>query len=188
MSSEKSNAEISQLALEALEKQQETLSVAKGSRKFSVNVRYDYSGNFTFPATPPHTRLIEPIATIYRGENFHGSLEEDLYILWGNEDAFESYGIVLWVGDTGSQDDFDVPYLRLCAWMDQSQVAYLAEVQDEKQEEHERSEITKVILYAYVRMLRKWWGHFDTYNEFDGPEDLEEVFQAAVREEPISES
>ena len=166
----------------------EMLSVTKGSRTFSVNVRDDYHEDLPFVATPPHTRLSEPIAEIDIGENFHGSLKEDLYILWGNVHALEYYGIVLWVGETGSQDDFDVPYIRLAAWMDQSQVDYLAEVEDEKQEEHERSEITKVILYAYVRMLRKWWEHFDIDNEFYGPEDLEEVFEAAVREEPISES
>lgn len=69
-----------------------------------------------FLAAPPHAGYAPVLAHLNRGMNYHGSLHETLYACTDN-DAFASR-IVLWLGDTGSQQEDDIGRLIPVAWID----------------------------------------------------------------------
>lgn len=69
-----------------------------------------------FFAAPPHAGFAPVLSHIKRGENFHGSLHEYFYACTDNDS--DPSRIVLWLGDTGSQQDDNIGRLTPVAWID----------------------------------------------------------------------
>src|SRR5437867_4146118 len=76
--------------------------VPRYSLELTVSEPYGMSIATGCPA--PHTAKCESLAVIDRGENYHGTLVEELYLTPWDE------GWALWSADNGSQDDWSVPH------------------------------------------------------------------------------
>jgi hypothetical protein len=100
-----------------------------------------------FAGFPPHTFRMVPAAKACRGENFHGSLDEDLYVVL--DDPSDPSRYVMWVGCNGSQVDDDVPRLVMVGWCDLPN-------EDEEGPDYEGwptflKPATEALLYGYLR-------------------------------------
>lgn len=63
----------------------------------------------------PNTRRLKPTFSVDRGENVHGDLTHDFYIV-PNSDSDSTHWIV-WAGDTGAQRDDNIPRLEpIACW------------------------------------------------------------------------
>ena len=95
---------------------------------------------------------MEPAATVVRGENFHGPLDEDLYVVLDEPTDPSRY--VIWVGYHGSQADDDVPRLAMVGWCE------LPNYDDEGPDYEGSSTFlkpaTEALLYGYVRFASKY--------------------------------
>lgn len=69
-----------------------------------------------FFCEPPHAGFAPVLAYLDRGKNFHGSLREYLYAC--TDIHYDATKIVLWLGDSGSQNDDNVGRLTPVAWVD----------------------------------------------------------------------
>lgn len=70
----------------------------------------------SFFASPPHAGFAPVLAYLDRGENAHGSLREHLYACTDTD--WDPTRIVLWAGDTGSQQEDGIGRLTPAAWID----------------------------------------------------------------------
>jgi len=102
---------------------------------------------FPFDSYPPHTRMSKCLATIDWGENYHGDLTEDYYLI-RNDPTDPAYW-TLWVGTSGSQVDDDSPRLWAAAWCDFIGPDWC---EDEKRETRK---IGEVLLYAWIRAFHQ---------------------------------
>lgn len=102
-----------------------------------------------YTAAPPHAGYAPILAHIDRGSNFHGSLCETLYAC--TDDDHDPRLIVLWLGDTGSQQDDDIGRLTPIAWIDMAD-------QDEQEDEEAFSSMYHPPLLAAMltAMLSEW--------------------------------
>src|SRR5262245_53193044 len=89
------------------------VTVAPG-RKVSVTVCLDGIPPRRFWCPPPHTARTQAVARIDRGENYHGPLFEEFYVVRDDPDDPEL--LVLWIAGTGSQDQDDQARLYPVAW------------------------------------------------------------------------
>ena len=81
-----------------------------------------------FPCQPPHTARDQMVAWLDRGENMHGSLAEDFYVVL--DQPQDPSNFILWLGDNGSQNDDDRPRLAAVAYTPRSD--YLSEFEDDR--------------------------------------------------------
>jgi hypothetical protein len=128
-------------------------------------------GTIQLACLAPDTARTRPIARIDRGDNFHGSLAEDYYLVL--DDAFDPQNFVLWLGDSGSQDDDDQSRLYPVAYCLHECVS-------------SRKEAAVVLLYAWLRAcVGAWEGHYEEDHESEGgdlldDETVSEILSSAV--------
>jgi hypothetical protein len=65
----------------------------KSGRKVAVSVFLSGGAASKLNGTPPHTARARPVASADRGCNFHGSLDEDFYLL--SDDPADPCRVVL---------------------------------------------------------------------------------------------
>lgn len=126
----------------------ETFTASNGT-VYSVRVCLPY-GNEEAPAfEPPHTITIPRLAYIDMGENFHGDMREDFYLVTNASD--EPTYLVLWLGSTGSQDDDSVGRLYPVAWheFEYDENGLLEKV------------LAEALFFAHVRSMNRF---IDTYS------------------------
>jgi len=108
---------------------------------------------------PPNTRYESPICEVDNGENALGSLKEDLYLV--TDDVMESTKMVLWSGDTGSQDGS--ARLRPVACAD------IENLVDSEGDDLETEQVAAVLFYAWlVSVYNAEWGYDDPEVKFIG--------------------
>jgi len=147
-----------------------TVTVAPG-RKVSVSVCLDGIPPRRFWCPPPHTALTQAVASIHRGENFHGTLRDEFYLV--QDDPGDPERLVLWIADTGSQSDDDQARLYPAAWARRRDF--------EEAERADRADIfpvaAAVLLYAYIReAVVELDGHYREDHTVDGSDDLKPDF------------
>lgn len=102
----------------------------------------------SFTGFPPNTARMARTATACKGENYHGSLDEDLYVTLDEPSDPSRY--VMWAGDNGSQADDDAPRLRMVSSCD------LPNWEEEEPESEGVSSFlkpaTEALLYGYLRL------------------------------------
>ncbi len=150
-------------------------------RKVVVQVCLDGHPPRRFWCPPPHTARSQRVVKIDRGENFHGSLVEEYYLI--GDDSHSPNLFVLWLGTTGSQDDDDQARLNPVAWA--SYHAFCGEAGAD------RETALAVLLSAWVRAAA---AAFDGYYQQDdvvtGQNDaqtewLTQVFLDALNRRPF---
>jgi hypothetical protein len=121
--------------------------------------------------------------SIDRGENYHGSLLEEFYLVIDN--PADPVLVALWMADTGSQDDDDQARLWPVAW------ACYSDLWDE--EAGGLSETAAaVLLYAYIGAAAEAWGegYYTDDNEVFCPDDQKtdlfaQIFTDALSGNPL---
>jgi len=130
---------------------------------FTVPVTVDIEGtSIDTPSEsgfPPNTRYESPICEVDGGENALGSLKDDFYLL--TDDVVEFNRMVLWSGDTGSQDG--TARLRPVACAD------LENLVGSEGDDLETEQVAAVLFYAWlVSVFNAEWGYDDPEVEFIG--------------------
>ena len=140
-----------------------------------LRVVWEQPPDTEFAGFPPHTRHMVSAAKVRRGENFYGSLDEDLYVVLDEPSDPSRY--VMWVGDNGSQADDDVPRLRMIGWCD------LPSAEDEGPDyEGSRTFLkpaTEALLYGYFRFRQ-----FHSYEPID-KSDIQSSEGGALTDESV---
>jgi hypothetical protein len=132
----------------------------------------------------PHTARSRPIAVIDRGYNFHGSLAEEYYLV--QDAAVDPQNLVLWQGDTGSQDDDDQARIYPVAY------CHFESLCDEERGDLSEKVAAAALLYAYLRTCAEVWeGHYSEDDQASGSELLDDdtvsgILANALSGEPLS--
>jgi hypothetical protein len=116
-----------------------------------------------FPCWPPHTAWDKMVASLNRGENFHGNLTDEFYVTANMPDDAGSH-LVLWMGDDGSQNNDDRPHLIAVAYAALDHFQHFWEYDDWEYGDNDRL-ASAVLLCAWIRAAREAWG--DDYYETD---------------------
>lgn len=112
-------------------------------QRASVHACYYDEGPVPRGFVAPDASGRTPFATIDRGSNYHGSLAEEFYVTT-DKPAYTN-AVVLWVADSGSQWDDNVPRLWPVAWCGcDSFIAFSGRLENE-------AVISEILLYAFAR-------------------------------------
>ena len=105
-------------------------------------------GKVDYLCAPDTESQVSPF-TIDRGENLHGSLSEDLFVIQDDLNRFSCY--FLWMRDNGSQHD-DKSRLRLLGFVRSSDLPSHDDLDEEVL-------AIACLLYGYVRFAMAEWGN-----------------------------
>jgi len=135
----------------------------------SVTLNLEWEFIRTLEALPPHTGVMKQHASIYWGENFHGSLNETYYFTLDN--ASDRSCWILWVGDNGSQRDDNCPRLSPGAWILISDVELIMSHLRKKDLTEERL-AAGLLLYAWILRAHERENCPEDHGEVHGSEVL----------------
>ncbi len=133
-----------------------------------------------FPCWPPHTARDRMVASLNRGENFHGNLIEEFYVTANN--SYDASHLVLWMGDDGSQNNDDRPHLIPVAYVDLDDFSVYDDLDQFA---------SAVLLCAWIRAAQEAWGDdwYETDTDCCGgemPDDLvEELLRLACSKDAL---
>jgi hypothetical protein len=125
---------------------------------------------------------MKAVVSIDRGENYHGSLLEEFYLV--QDDPHDPELLVLWCADTGSQHDDDQARLYPVAW------ARYGDFREEDREDLSQAAAAG-LLYAYIRAAAEAWdGFYHEESTVVGPDKCKtdlfaEVFMDALSGKPF---
>lgn len=123
-----------------------------------------------FAASPPHTLRERMVACLDRGENVHGDLFEEFYVL--TDDGYEPARYVLWSGASGSQCDDNRARLEPVAYLE---IGELPEFVEREDQEYTAS---LVLLCARIRIVSEAeWGDYEVDTSSDEGTLPEEVIK-----------
>lgn len=123
---------------------------------------------------PPNTRLAKPLFTVIQPENFHGSLDQEVYVISNNPSDASRWA--LWKCDNGCQVDDDVGRLLPICWCETNSAL------DEEYEPRVAYDLPDP--YILSALLRGYFWHFEECDS--GLDDLRfEHFRGDVDVQPL---
>jgi hypothetical protein len=150
----------------------------KSGREAAVDVFPPEEADLKLIGLPPHTAKVLPVASADRGCNYHGSLDEEFYLLKDNPADPSRW--VLWVGDTGSQVDDNQARLYPMACSDFDNFVDPWSFQG-------WVEVAAVLLYAYFRYYaERWEGYYSEQNILSSSHILDDERASEILADALS--